>query len=95
MLGQTLRLVLKESPSIMMPGAFSGLCGRLVAQNGFKACYVSGGAITANSGQPDIGMLGLSEFCNSIYEVSRSSGLPVLADADIGFGEGEMVIKTV
>jgi 2-methylisocitrate lyase-like PEP mutase family enzyme len=44
---------------------------------------------------PDIGLVTLDHFCRVIKEVSLSSGLPVLADADTGFGEGEMCAKTV
>lgn len=62
---------------------------------GFKACYISGAAISASSGEPDIGLLTRNSFCDIIKEVHYSSGLPVLADADTGFGEGEMCAKTV
>lgn len=78
-----------------MPGAFNGLSARLAADAGFKALYVSGGAISAASGVPDIGLCSLDFFCNRIREVSSVSGLPVLSDADTGFGEAEMVTKTV
>mmetsp|Transcript_2211 Transcript_2211/g.2569 ORF Transcript_2211/g.2569 Transcript_2211/m.2569 type:complete len:309 (+) Transcript_2211:20-946(+) len=80
---------------IAIPGAFNGLVGRAVADAGFEACYVSGGAITASAGQPDIGVLGLEYFASKINEVASASGLPVLADADTGFGEAEMCVKTV
>lgn len=51
--------------------------------------------MTASSGVPDIGLVTLDGFCRTIKEVSMSSGLPILADADTGFGEGEMAAKTV
>ena len=51
--------------------------------------------MTASSGVPDIGLVTLDGFCKTIKEVALSSGLPVLADADTGCGEGEMVAKTV
>lgn len=66
------------------------MVGRIAAQNGFKALYVSGAAVTASSGVPDIGLVTLDGFCKTIKEVSMSSGLPILADADTGFGQGEM-----
>ncbi len=44
---------------VMMPGSFNGLVGRLVSQNGFEATYISGAALTAGSGVPDIGLLTL------------------------------------
>lgn len=83
------------SDCVMIPGAFNGHVGKLAAENGFKALYVSGAAVTASSGVPDIGLVTLDGFCKVIKEVALSSGLPVLADADTGFGEGEMCAKTV
>lgn len=79
----------------MVPGCFNGLIARLAAQRGFKAIYVSGGALTASSGVPDIGLRTLSEFTSVIKDVSTFSNLPVIADADTGFGEGEMCARTV
>jgi methylisocitrate lyase len=80
---------------IPIPGAFNGLCARAVANAGFPACYVSGAATSVCAGVPDVGLLTLEHFCRVIREVSDSSGLPVLADADTGFGEAEMVRRTV
>jgi methylisocitrate lyase len=79
----------------MIPGAYNGLTGRMLSQKGFKAAYISGAAITGSKGVPDIGLTTLPEFCQIIREVSSSSALPVIADADTGFGEGEMCAKTV
>lgn len=62
---------------------------------GFKACYISGAAISAATGEPDIGLVTMPVFLEIIKEVHYSSGLPVIADADTGFGEGEMCAKTV
>ena len=84
-----------------MPGAFNGLCARAVARAGFPACYVSGAATSAGAGVPDIGVLTLEHFARVVREVCeaarRDDGtrLPVLADADTGFGEAEMVRRTV
>lgn len=72
----------------MTPGAYNGLTARLAVKHGFKALYVSGAAVTASSGVPDIGIRTLNEFCNVIKDVSTFSDLPVIADADTGFGEG-------
>lgn len=83
------------SGTLALPGAFNGLCARLVADAGFGGCYVSGAAVTASFGVPDVGMVSLPEFCNVIEQVARASGLPVLADADTGFGEAEMVARSV
>ena len=80
---------------LALPGAYNGITGRLVAQTGFKGCYISGAAVTASYGVTDIGLLTLDHFTNKIKEVSLSSGLPIIADADTGFGEAEMCYRTV
>jgi methylisocitrate lyase len=80
---------------VAMPGAFNALCGMAIARAGFGACYVSGAATSVSAGVPDIGLLGLEHFCRVIREVADASGLPVLADADTGFGEAEMTRRTV
>jgi methylisocitrate lyase len=86
---------LLSSDCIMTPGAYNGLTARLAEQHGFKALYISGGALTASSGVPDIGLRTLPEFCSIIKDVSSFTSLPVIADADTGFGEGEMCSRTV
>lgn len=56
---------------------------------------MSGAAVSGSHGLPDIGILTMDQFCKAIKEVALVSNLPILADADTGFGEGEMVHKTV
>ena len=80
---------------VLAPGAFCALCGVSIARAGFPACYVSGAATSVMAGVPDIGILTLEHFVRTIHEVSSASGLPVMADADTGFGEAEMVRRTV
>jgi len=84
-----------QEGAVATPGAFNGLVARAVQQAGFDACYVSGGAITAASGVPDIGLRGVKHFVRIVAEVATGSQLPVVADADTGFGEAEMVARTV
>ena len=81
--------------TIAAPGAFNALCGLAIAQAGFRACYVSGAATSVTAGVPDVGLLTLQDFCRTIREIHQATGLPVLADADTGFGEAEMVRKSV
>jgi methylisocitrate lyase len=81
--------------AVATPGAFNALCARAVARHGFEACYVSGAATSVSAGVPDVGLLTMEHFCRVIREVADGSGLPVLADADTGFGEAEMVRRTV
>lgn len=86
---------LMDSGVVAAPGAFNALVARAVAAAGFDAAYVSGGAISVAAGVPDVGILSLDHFAKVVREVSWGSGLPVIADADTGFGEEEMVRRTV
>ncbi|MCC7388839.1 MAG: isocitrate lyase/phosphoenolpyruvate mutase family protein [Phycisphaerales bacterium] len=86
---------LMDASVVAAPGAFNALVGMAVARAGFDAAYVSGGATSVAAGVPDVGLLTLEHFCRVIREVADGSGLPVLADADTGFGEAEMVRRTV
>ncbi|GJQ29336.1 MAG: methylisocitrate lyase [Phycisphaerae bacterium] len=80
---------------VAAPGAFNALAARAIAKAGFYACYVSGAATSVCAGVPDVGLLTLEHFARLIREVADASGLPVLADADTGFGEAESVRRTV
>ncbi|MFO0893690.1 MAG: isocitrate lyase/phosphoenolpyruvate mutase family protein [Phycisphaerales bacterium] len=84
-----------ERSTVMIPGAFNALVARAVAKAGFQACYVSGGATANVAGYPDIGLITLTEMCRTIREISQASGLPVVVDADTGYGEVECCVRTV
>lgn len=84
-----------KTTTVPLFGAHDGITARAIATKNFPGCYLSGAAITASYGVPDIGLLTLDHFANKIKELSLSSGLPIIADADTGFGEGEMVRRTV
>lgn len=92
--GSLLRSLMDQSV-VAAPGAFNALVARSVAQCGFDACYVSGGATSVAAGVPDVGILTLDHFTQVVRDVCSGSGLPVIADADTGFGEEEMVRRTV
>ncbi len=92
--GTTLRERMNQSV-VAAPGAFNALVGKSVADAGFNAAYFSGGATTVANGVPDVGLLTLDHFAREIRSVAHASGLPIIADADTGFGEEEMVRRTV
>jgi len=92
--GARLRAAMQQGV-VHAPGAFNALVARAVANAGFPAVYVSGGATANVSGYPDIGLLSLTEVCRTIREIADASGLPVIADADTGYGEVESCIRTV
>lgn len=79
----------------MMPGAFNALCALAIRDAGFQAAYISGAATSVAAGVPDVGLLTLEHFCRTIKESADASRLPIIADADTGFGESEMVRRTV
>jgi 2-methylisocitrate lyase-like PEP mutase family enzyme len=71
---------------VVAPGAFDGLSARLVEQAGFPAVYASGGAIARSSGVPDIGLMTPDEIERRLAEIVEAVGVPVIADADTGYG---------
>ena len=94
--GQRLRgLLSRSNQPLMMPGAFNALAGRAIVQAGFEGAYISGAATSVSAGVPDVGILTMEHFCRVIREVHDATGLPIIADADTGFGESEMVRRTV
>ena len=74
---------------VVCPGAWNGLIAKTIAKTGFDACYVSGGATANSVGYPDIGLITMNDMCRKIQEVASASGLPVIADADTGFGDDD------
>lgn len=93
--GERLRSAWAERP-IMIPGVFNALAARIAEQVGFPAVYLSGGALAAGwAGVPDIGLLTLTEFVEQAAVLARATTLPLLCDADTGFGEAVNVARTV
>ncbi len=85
----------RDRRALMMPGSFNALAALAVREAGFGATYISGAATSVCAGVPDVGLLTLEHFARLIREVYDASGLPLIADADTGFGESEMVRRTV
>lgn len=77
------------------PGAFSPLVARLVTDLGFEGIYVSGAALSADLALPDIGLTTLSEVVDRGRQIAGASDLPVLIDADTGFGEPLNAARTI
>lgn len=91
-----LRRLLKEEEILLAPGCFNALSARLVEQAGFKAIYVSGAAIAGNFlGYPDIGLTTMSELLENARNIVRVTSLPVICDADTGFGNAVNMLRTV
>lgn len=92
--GRRLRDAMRQGV-VHAPGAFNALVARAVREAGFPAVYLSGGATANVAGFPDIGLLTMTEVCRTIREIADASGLPVIADADTGYGEVEACARTV
>jgi methylisocitrate lyase len=92
--GQRFRDAWAAAP-LAIPGAFNPLCAKLAEKVGFRAVYLSGGALSASNGVPDIGLLTLTEFVQAAQLTAQATTLPLLCDADTGFGEALNVERTV
>ncbi len=80
---------------VVLPGAYNALTAKQIQQIGFEGVYISGAALSASAGLPDIGLLTLSEFSFFIKYITQAVDLPCIADADTGFGEVVNVFRTV
>ena len=79
---------LLERPGILqMPGAYNGLVALQAKAAGFDALYLSGAAMSASMGLPDLGIITVGDVCFFIKQIARASGLPILVDGDTGYGE--------
>src|SRR6202158_3679007 len=92
--GQRLRRAWADG-TIAIPGVFNALVARMAEQTGFRALYLPGGALSAAAGVPDIGLLTLTEFIDQTRSITQATSLPLLCDADTGFGEALHVERTV
>lgn len=90
-----MRTRLGGGPVILAPGVFDPLSARVVEQCGFETVYASGGAIARALGFPDLGLLTLSEMAEVLRRICRATSLPVIADADTGYGGPLNVRRTV
>jgi methylisocitrate lyase len=85
--GQRFRKLLDASNILQIPGAHNGMAALQAKAAGFQAVYLSGAAMSASMGLPDLGIITVEDVCFFIRQVSRASGLPVLVDGDTGYGE--------
>lgn len=81
--------------AVALPGAFNALVARMAERLGFRGVYLSGAALSAASALPDVGLVTLSEFIEAARTITQATSLPLLCDADTGFGEALNVERTV
>ncbi|MCS7168679.1 MAG: methylisocitrate lyase [Gemmatales bacterium] len=89
-----LRQVL-ETTAIQLPGVLDAIQARLAERLGFSALYLSGAAFSASLGLPDVGLITLTELAERARQLTQATNLPILVDADTGFGEAVNVERTV
>ena len=94
-LRQTLKKLLNRKQLLVAPGCFDGLSARLVQEAGFEAAYLSGGAIARSMGIPDIGLVTMSESIERAAQVVSALQIPVIADADTGYGNAVNLVRSV
>jgi 2-methylisocitrate lyase-like PEP mutase family enzyme len=90
-----LRELLRVGDVVVAPGVWDGLSARLVARAGFPAAYATGGGIARSMGYPDLGLLSLSEIASRLANIVEHAGVPVIADADTGYGNALNVQRAV
>ena len=93
--GEALGRMWREPGILRIPGAHNALAGILAKEAGFKTLYVSGAAVTASMGLPDLGILTMDELCRSVRNIYRATGLPLIVDGDTGYGEAINVMRLV
>jgi methylisocitrate lyase len=93
--GDRFRALLARPGIAQLPGAHNGQAALQAKAAGFQGLYLSGAAMTASMGLPDLGVITVDEVCFFVRQVARSSGLPVLVDGDTGYGEALNVMHMV
>jgi len=86
---------LRDGGLLVAPGAYDGITARIIAQAGFDAVYMTGAGVSAAHGFPDYGLLTLSEMASAAGILARSVDIPVIADADTGYGNELNATRTV
>ncbi len=91
-----LRALIAKGPTLYVPGCYNALSAKVLADAGFEAIYMTGyGTSLSLTGNPDVGLATMSEMVANARYIADASGLPLIADADTGFGNAINVIRTV
>src|SRR5690349_267068 len=90
-----LRALLKQDGMVVAPGAYDSISARVIAQDGFPAVYMTGAGTAAMLGYPDFGLVTMSEMVANAGRIAAAVNLPVIADADTGYGNELNTVRTV
>lgn len=93
--GSRFRALLNRKQILQLPGAHNGHAAIQARNAGFEGLYLSGAAMTASMGLPDLGVITVDEVAFFIRQIARASGLPLLVDGDTGYGEALNVMHMV
>ena len=93
--GRRFRSLLQRSGILRLPGAHNGMAALQARAAGFEGLYLSGAAMTASMGLPDLGVITVDEVAFFIRQITRAPGLPLLVDGDTGYGEALNVMHMV
>ncbi|MDQ0473965.1 methylisocitrate lyase [Labrys wisconsinensis] len=93
--GTRFRALVERGGILQLPGAHNGMAALQAKAAGFEGLYLSGAAMTASMGLPDLGIITVDEVAFFIRQIVRASGLPLLADGDTGYGEALNVMHMV
>jgi methylisocitrate lyase len=93
--GERFRSLVTQGRILQVPGTHNGMAALQARAAGFEALYLSGAAMTASMGLPDLGIITVDEVAFFIRQVARASGLPVLVDGDTGYGEALNVMHMI
>ncbi len=94
-MGERLRQRLAGSAILRTPGAHDAMTGLIAREAGFDVLYVSGAAVTASRGLPDLGVLTMEELASTVRSIARATGLPLIVDGDTGYGEALNAMRLV
>ncbi len=93
--GARLRAAMREEQPLQMPGAINAYAAMQAERVGFRALYISGaGVANASYGLPDLGMTSIENVCEDIRRISGATALPLLVDADTGWGAAFSIART-
>ncbi len=92
---QHLRTLLAQPSIVIAPGVYDGITARFAEQAGFSCAYMTGAGTSLSLGYPDLGLLTMTEMVDKARVITRTVGVPVIADADTGYGNEVNVTRTV
>ncbi len=88
--------ILEKEETVLVPGCYDSLSGKILKQAGFKVIYMTGSGVTSSLlGKPDVGLLSVTEMVNQARHIVNATGLPLICDCDTGYGNSINVVRAV